>query len=186
MATSQNAPLERFLASQRCKQIKPSVAGKRVLDFGCGLNAWNARSIQPICQDVHGVDASLVATKTIDGITLHQSLDELQGNTYDVIIALAVFEHIKPMALRELLQELMQFSVPTTTIVGTVPSTRARRVLEFLSYRLGLIDRSQVRDHKVYYDDLWLSEIIEGTGWRLKSYQRFQLGMNIFFELEQV
>jgi hypothetical protein len=51
---------------------------------------------------------------------------------------------------------------------------------------MGLIDRSQIEDHKVYYDEKWLGEIVDGTGWKLESYRSFQLGMNGFFKLKRV
>jgi hypothetical protein len=183
--TTQNAPLERLLARQRCKHVQPHVKGKRVLDFGCGVNAWNAIEIQHICTHVDGVDRSLPSTLTTNGINLYKEIDEIIGSTYDVIIALAVFEHIKPLQLRDILTNLVNLTHAESSIIGTVPSPRSRRVLEFLSYRLGMIDRSQIEDHKVYYDDLWLREITEGTGWRLHQYKRFQLGMNGFFWLRR-
>lgn len=181
--TSQNAPLEQWLARQRRRRIEPHVRGQRVLDFGCGVHAWNALSIRDICQRVDGVDRSLPESRAVGDIRLYQELGEIVDSTYDVIIALAVFEHIKPLQLRELLQTFHGLTHSDSRIIGTVPSPRSRRVLEFLSYRLGLIDRSQIEDHKVYYDDLWLHEITEGTGWRLSRYQRFQFGMNGFFQL---
>ena len=44
---------------------------------------------------------------------------------------------------------------------------------------------AQIRDHKVYYDDLWLPEILNDTPWQLQRYNTFQLGMNSFFCLEK-
>jgi cyclopropane fatty-acyl-phospholipid synthase-like methyltransferase len=183
--TTQKAPLERFLAQQRCKRVRPYVLGKRVLDFGCGVNAWNAISIQNICLSVDGVDRSLHQSGRIHNINLYQDLDEIQAVKYDVIMALAVFEHIKPLQLRSVLESLHRFSHDNTIIIGTVPSRRSRQVLEVLSYKLKLIDRSQIEDHKVYYDDLWMREIVDDTGWTLQTFKTFQLGMNCFFELRK-
>lgn len=183
--TTQEAPLERFLAQQRCKRIRTYVHGKRVLDFGCGVKAWNAISIKKICLEVDGVDRSLIESGTFNGVKLYQEIDEIQEKSYDVIMALAVFEHIKPLQLRKVLASLHRLSHEKTIIIGTVPSRRSRRVLEFLSYKLNLIDRSQIEDHKVYYDDMWMREIVEGTGWSTKQFRSFQLGMNCFFELNK-
>lgn len=58
-------------------------------------------------------------------------------------------------------------------------------MLEVLSYKLKLIDRRQIEDHKVYYDDLWMREIVENTGWEIQAFKTFQLGMNCFFELRK-
>ena len=96
---------------------------------------------------------------------------------------MAVFEHIPPFQLVDVLVALDRVSTPDALILGTVPTPSARPVLEFLSFKLGLIDPSQISDHWVYYDDLWLKEIVALSPWRVKSYQRFQFGMNSQFIL---
>lgn len=183
MASSQNAPLEKFLARQRRRRIQPYVEDKVVLDFGCGVNAWNSVAIQEMCRHVDGVDHSIPKNTHYQGIRLYNHLDQLTSQMYDVIIALAVFEHIRPLDLRKILRQFLAHTHTDSLIIGTIPSPRSRRLIEFLSFRLGLIDPSQVIDHKVYYDDLWLNEMVDGTGWQLKDYQTFQLGMNGFFQL---
>ena len=45
------------------------------------------------------------------------------------------------------------------------------------------VDESQIRDHKVYYDDFWLKNILTKTDWKIKKYRTFQLGMNSEFIL---
>lgn len=179
--TSQQAPLERFLASRRTSQIKSYVRGKSVLDFGCGRSAWNAVAIRQQCRSIVGVDRSLDKNTEIAGIPLYRDLNEGVLGNYDVILALAVFEHIRPLELRILLREFLQITHPESMIIGTVPTPFSRPILELLSYRLGLIDRSQIEDHKVYYDDLWLHEVLDGTGWRMTRYSIFQMGLNSRF-----
>lgn len=182
--TSQKAPLESILARMRSRKIMAYVQGKKVLDFGCGVQAWNARTIAGDCTFIAGVDRSLPRSSLIlDGIPLFRELHDLPVQNFDVIVALAVFEHIRPLMLRPLLEQLRRYTLPRAIIVGTVPTPRSRRLLEFLSYQLRLIDRSQIEDHKLYYDDLWLSEITSDTGWSLKKYERFLFGMNSLFVL---
>jgi hypothetical protein len=96
-----------------------------------------------------------------------------------------VFEHIPPLDLVNVLHHLAKISTPDAIIVGTVPTPLARPVLEFLSFKLGLIDSSQINDHWVYYDDLWLKEILALTPWRMQSYKLFQLGLNSEFILSK-
>jgi hypothetical protein len=185
-STTQDAPLEAFLARCRCRQVKPYIHDKIVLDFGCGINAWNSIAIQPLCKRVDGVDCSLSSSTIKNGISLYRDDKDIRGFVYDVIMALAVFEHIRPMELRYILNNFLKITHSDSIIVGTVPSPYSRKVLEFLSFKMGLIDRSQIEDHKVYYDEKWLGEIVDGTGWKLESYRSFQLGMNGFFKLKRV
>jgi hypothetical protein len=183
-STTQSAPLERLLAAIRANRLRDYVRQKRVLDFGCGRNAWAARSIKSLVRLVHGVDASLGTPEVVlDDILLVQSIGQLPRADYEVIAALAVFEHIPPFDLVNVLHYLAKISTPDAIIVGTVPTPLARPVLEFLSFKLGLIDSSQINDHWVYYDDLWLKEIVALTPWKIGSYKLFQLGLNSEFVL---
>ena len=183
-STTQDAPLERLLAASRASRLRKHVSDKKVLDFGCGRHAWAARSIQKIARLVHGVDASLPCDQLqIDNVLLYQSIQQLPLEDYEVISALAVFEHIPPFDLVSVLHDLAQISSPNAILVGTVPTPLSRPLLEFLSLKLSLIDASQITDHWVYYDDLWLNEIIALTPWIVTSYQLFQLGLNSEFIL---
>lgn len=184
MPTTQNAPLERFLARQRTRRVRSLVAGHVVLDFGCGANAWAARTLQPLCKRIDGLEPTLPAG-SVHGIQVVPSLEQLHQHNYEVVIALAVFEHLHPPVLQQVLHQLHSITTADAVIAGTVPTPLARPVLELLSYRLGLIDPSQIRDHKVYYDDLWLAEVLKRTPWELEHYQHFQLGMNSFFTLRK-
>ncbi len=183
-STTQSAPLERLLAAVRASRLRDYVSQKRVLDFGCGRKAWAARSIKSRVGLVHGVDASLGKPEIVlDDVLLFQSIGQLPRTDYEVIAALAVFEHIPPFDLVNVLHHLANISTPDAIIVGTVPTPLARPVLEFLSFKLGLIDSSQINDHWVYYDDLWLKEIVALTPWKVQSYKLFQLGLNSEFVL---
>lgn len=183
-STTQDAPLERLLAASRASRLRKHVSDKKVLDFGCGRHAWAARSIQNKATLVHGVDASLPCDQLqIDNVLLFQSIHQLPLDDYEIISALAVFEHIPPFDLVSVLHDLAQISAPNAKLLGTVPTPLSRPILEFLSLKLSLIDASQIMDHWVYYDDLWLKEIIALTPWNVSSYKLFQLGLNSEFIL---
>ena len=156
----------------RVKHVRPLVSGRVVLDFGCGANAWAARSLKPLCKRIDGLEPTL-STGIVHGIKIVSVLEQLQENDNEVVIALAVFEHLHPHVLRQVLQQLYAITTPDAVIAGTVPTPLGRPILAFLSYRLGLIDPSQIRDHKVYYDDLWLGELLRGSHWCLRQYNTF-------------
>ena len=54
--TTQKAPLERFLANQRIKKVRYYAYGRRVVDFGCGLEAWAANELQKHCVSIIGIE----------------------------------------------------------------------------------------------------------------------------------
>ena len=171
-----------ILAQQRTKRVRAYTHNKVVLDFGCGANAWAARELRPHCRRIDGIEPT-VEPGIIYGIPVVNSLDKLQKSDYEAVIALAVFEHLHPIDFRQILHLLDAYTIPQAKVIGTVPTHLAKPVLELLSYRLGLIDSSQIRDHKVYYDDLWLAETLRDTPWKVHSYQTFQFGLNSVFVL---
>ena len=188
--TTQSAPLERFLTYLRTRKILSFVKDMVVLDFGCGSYLRTLRSIEGLAKARYGIDSFFKDTKPIkthDGISVAGSFSDLRQlvqssrESIDCIISLACFEHLRQEDLRLVLLELHKVSLPEAFIVGTVPTPPAKPVLEFLSYKLGLIDSSQIEDHKVYYDKEMLIEALIGTGWELCKYRRFQFGMNSFF-----
>ena len=94
---------------------------------------------------------------------------------------MASFEHIDPFVLINILSELSNKTSKDAIIFGTTPTPLGRPVLEFLSYRLKLIDESQIRDHEIYYDDFWFNKILSKTNWYLSYYRTFQFGLNSEF-----
>ena len=186
--TSQRAPLERFLASRRTDQIKRYAGGRHVLDFGCGEFHWNLRSLVGHAASLAGFDlffAGRPSFRVDGGITIYGALDEIK-EPIDCIISLACFEHIEHDALPEVLKQLHRLSASNAFIVGTVPRPPAKPVLEFLSYKCRLIDKSQILDHKFYYDRTTLAANCRRGGWQLAEYRTFQLGMNSFFKLTKL
>ena len=177
--TTQNAPLEKLLSYFRYKRAIKFIQNKKVLDFGCGISYWNEKFIGQYAKLIHGVDRSIKNLESKNSsIKIYKNLNDLPLNDYDVILSMAVFEHISPF---ELIEILTIFSLKTkkgSIIFGTTPTPFSRPILELLSYKLKLIDESQIRDHKVYYDDFWLTSILSKTDWELSSYKTFQFGLN--------
>lgn len=191
--TTQKAPLEAFLRRRRIAQIRQYVQGKNVLDFGCGENAVTLRDLKPLCRLRVGLDIRYRGLPTQNpepGLFLGgdfsqlQEIQEAHGFRVETVISLATFEHLWEYELLEVLHSIRE-NTSAERIIGTAPTPMAKPVLEFLSYRLGLIDKSQILDHKVYYTPAHLTQTVNDGGWRMQTYRTFQLGFNSFFILER-
>lgn len=184
--TSQSAFLEGFLTRMRTLKVRPYTQNRRVLDFGCGEHLTTLRSLRQEALDVAGYDIlfqGLPPQESFDGIPVYGNLDQIKEK-FDVVTALACFEHIEEEHLPAILRQLAEILTPNGIIIGTVPRPPAKPVLEFLSQRLGLIDPSQILDHKVYYDAKRLRKVVEQSGLELAHYSCFQFRMNSFFVLK--
>ena len=163
-----------------------SLRNKKVLDFGCGIKNWNSEFIGKYPKLIHGVDRSKPSSEEKNNvIAIFRDIKDLPFNDYEIVLSMAVFEHIDPFILIDILSELKDRTSKNAIIFGTTPTPLARPVLEFLSYKLKLIDESQIRDHEIYYDDFWLNKILSKTDWILSHYKTFQFGLNSEFVLSK-
>lgn len=193
--TTQDALLEKFLTRWRIRKVLPFINSQDcVLDFGCGRHLQALRAIDQRASLRVGIDSCFKGqsantdTSGIvafgDFLNLKEYLDS-KKTKIDTIISLACFEHLTEDEFTAVLGELYDLSARTAKIVGTVPTPLAKPVLEFLSYKLNLIDPSQILDHKIYYDRERLTMALKASNWKLTAYKTFQLGMNSFFVFEK-
>ena len=75
---------------------------------------------------------------------------------------LAVLEHLEHPT--PILREIRRVLTPSGKLVLTVPSKAAKPILEFLAFRLGIISRAEIADHKTYYDRRSLTRLLDQTG----------------------
>lgn len=97
---------------------------------------------------------------------------------------LAVIEHLSnPIAM---LREIERLLVPNGILLLTAPSHAAKPVLEFLSYKLHIIDEREIRDHKRYYNKCDFIEFLaQVPKLKLIQHNYFQCGMNNFLKVQK-
>lgn len=101
----------------------------------------------------------------------------LKDQTADYVVAFAFFEHIDHP--QEILAEAYRILKPGGKIILTTPTFKAKSVLEFLSYKLGLISRREIEEHKQYFDEYTLRKIAPSKAKRSQIFHRyFEMGMN--------
>jgi len=155
--------VERFLQKQRFKKVLPYLRGK-VLDFG-----GNEGELQPF---VNG-DYYLVNN---DYALLEQK------KPFDVIVSLAVIEHITPDEVKSIFYKFKAALKPEGLILLTTPSPASKRVLEILAFT-GLLDKENIKEHKHYWTKSELYELANSTGFNVELYKKFQFGFNQFIKL---
>jgi 2-polyprenyl-3-methyl-5-hydroxy-6-metoxy-1,4-benzoquinol methylase len=177
--------LEPLLRKLRIKRILPVLKQFpecKLLDVGCGWEARLLKQVEPHVASGTGIDfkAPDIRTDKITTIsaTLNDSLPFLD-NSFNVVTLMAVLEHLeKPDAiLREIHRVLQNDGI----LIGTVPSKASKPVLEFLSYKLNIVNPEEIRDHKQYFDKKSLMEILTKAGFINIKHRYFQFGMNNFF-----
>jgi len=175
-----------WLSARQIRRWVPSFAGKRVADIGCGFHASFARSILDQAAAVTLVDVALAhdlkrhpKVQAVEG-KLPQALSPLADGSLDVVMAISVIEHVwDPLGT---LKQIHRLLAPGGVCLVNVPSWRGKRYLELSAFKLGFSPKSEMEDHKMYYDvrDLW--PLLVQAGFLPSRIQCFthKLGLNTF------
>ena len=179
--------LEKILRRVRLSRVLPYINKEsRMLDIGCGWDAKLLREVSPIIRDGFGIDfkidLSIPSPSNIQFLQKRFDQESLPfaNQSFDIVTLLAVLEHIEPIRVDFVLNEVKRVLKRGGKLLLTVPTPSAKPVLEFLSFKLGLINRDEILDHKLYYSKHLLHETLIRNGYKIQRYRFFQLRMNSF------
>ncbi|MGQ9847332.1 MAG: class I SAM-dependent methyltransferase [Bacteroidales bacterium] len=182
--------LEPILRKMRINKVLPIIKkfkNPKLLDIGCGRKAELLKSVEPYILKGVGIDFKALPFETPKIKTIKMFLNDIlpfEKSAFDIVTMLAVLEHISdpiPLA-REINRVLCWDGI----LILTVPSKASKPILEFLSYKLNIVDQEEIRDHKIYYDRKDIEELFASAGFKLQSHKYFQFGMNNFCILEKI
>ena len=150
-----------WLSKRQIQHSVGSLTDKDVADIGCGYQATTMRRYLDSVGSAVLVDLSLS-----DDLKVHPKitaiegelpgvLSELPARSLDVILCMAVLEHLWEPELT--LLEFRRLLRPGGVCAINVPSWAGKPVLELLAFRLGWSPADEMEDHKMYYNprDLW-------------------------------
>ncbi|MCK0107695.1 class I SAM-dependent methyltransferase [Flavobacteriaceae bacterium S0825] len=150
---------ERFLQNYRFKKVKKYLIGD-VLDFG-------------------GNEGEL--KKFVKGkyLAINYDHSKMEATKWDTITSLAVIEHIEYEEVFEIHQKFKTLLKPKGRIFLTTPTKIAKPVLELLAF-LNVIDKTNIGEHKHYWNKKEIYYLAEKTGFTVSKYRKFQFGFNQF------
>jgi 2-polyprenyl-3-methyl-5-hydroxy-6-metoxy-1,4-benzoquinol methylase len=168
----------------RIRQVLPTIRqypNCRVLDVGCGWDYRLLKTVEPYISGGIGIDFKVPESKEGKISTRQVRLDTklpFDDDSFDVVTMLAVLEHLSnPLGI---VKEIGRVLKRKGRLVLTVPSKLSKPVLEFLSYKLKIVNEDEIRDHKKYYDYRELQNLIAQTNLTIEQHKYFQVGMNNF------
>lgn len=178
--------LDIFIAYLRYRRLKPYLSSvKSLFDVGCGYNIpflkWVEHKFK--IKELGGIDLSINENLLsnnhynlkIGDLNLSLPLDD---SSIEMATSLAVLEHLDNPDNN--LKEIYRILQPGGRLVLTTPAPCAKSVLEFLAFKLKLIDASEIRDHKRYFSRNDLKLALQGAGFLANKIQvkRFMFGFN--------
>jgi SAM-dependent methyltransferase len=135
--------------------------GLAVMELGCGFAARNLVAIEDRASRLVAIDfnlsADLKSRAKFEALELAAipALEKLAGASFDLILLISVLEHLDdPLEVLWRCRELLK---PGGKLLINVPTWRGKLFLEFSAFRLGWSPKTEMDDHKMYYDkkDLW-------------------------------
>jgi SAM-dependent methyltransferase len=178
--------LDKIIWHMRASRIRKNLPWsiENVADCGCGRTAPLLRILleNSMARNATGIDMDpdfSVETKSLTLIKgdLNAPLP-LKVESFDAVLSLATLEHLDKPDLH--LREIYRILKPGGILLLTTPSPRGKPVLEFLAYRLKIIDRHEIEDHRQYYSSAMLETALVHAGFipTAINARTFQLGMN--------
>ncbi len=168
------------------KEIKKLDRQVSCLEIGCGYYAKLLCGLLPHIKEGIGVDISIFeGVKNIEKLKFIQSPIEtafelLKGKSFDLIIMVSVLEHLNnPL---QTLENIYNHLNENGVLLINVPTWLGKCFLEFSAFKLGLSPKSEMDDHKMYYEkkDLWPLLVKAGFKPSKIKLEYHKCGLNLF------
>jgi len=177
--------LDRIIFWIRKRQFREALDQKidLAVDLGSGHRAVLLRSLlsDGTILRGHAVDLSLdpsILSPQLTGEShdLNTGVVEIPDGSADLVISLAILEHLTDPPHH--VQEAFRLLRPGRRLILTTPSPYGKPVLEFLAYRLHVIDEAEIRDHKHYFSKREIEDLLISAGFQGVNVHHFLFGLN--------
>jgi len=186
--THRLSPVDRFgvwLSQRAISRQLPPRNGLDILELGCGFQAKNLIALKPRVRRAVGIDFRVSdAAKRVEGMEfiegpIESATAQLGAGSFDAILIISVLEHLWDAA--PVLRGCHDWLRPGGVLLVNVPTWLGKGALEYSAFRLGTSPKSEMDDHKMYYDkrDLWPLLVRAGflpSNIRL-NYHKFRLNL---------
>jgi len=157
-----------------------------VLDLGSGPNCVWGRELAGRYKEYIAIDPLLKIRAKRNWRLISRELEKkipLADGSVDVVVSTAFIEHVEyPLAI---LSEAIRILKKGGVLVLTTPTPRAKNILEFLSFKLGLISVREIAEHKNYFDKESLIKMLIKEKIKKVRHQYFELGLNNLLVIEK-
>ena len=154
--------LEGFLARRRAARanrlIRSELRRGRILDVGCGsyplflsrCTFAEKFGIDQVVEDAQADDPALQGTTLVNFNVEQDGRFPFEDGFFDVVTALAVFEHIEPQGLVSLLAEARRVLRPAGQLIMTTPAPWTAGILTLMA-KLRLVSAVEIEEHEGAY-----------------------------------
>ena len=173
--------LDKLIAKLRYGQVnKYVIKDQTIVDIGCGREAEFLMSHKDKISKGIGFDFR-IENKEEGNICLknnkgRDSTLPLPDNSVDTVFLNAVLEHLtNPYSV---LKECRRILKKNGKVVMTTPTRAAKPVLEFMAFKLHIINEDEILEHQHYYNKADVVKLASKLGFKVERYKFFELFMN--------
>jgi len=165
------------------KSLKKILDSKKsILDFGCGPEAkfYSYLSDKKFKFKIYyGFDPLLKnKNKCPKNMRLINNKQAIGRKKYDLVCMFAVLEHLDYPNFN--FKFLTNSIKPGGYLLITTPTKMAKNVLEFLSYKLRVVSKREIAEHKHYFNILEIKLLFKKYKLKPIESKLFEFGMNNF------
>ena len=175
---------DKIVSNFRTREIAKNfnLESKKILDFGCGSNFKELENRYSACSKVTLIDKLGEPFKSgnTEFLNFNNDLNDLDqkitNKDYDFIFLLAVIEHIeKPENILKILKKKIS---DDGILFITAPGKKSQWILEFLAFKLKIINEELIKEHKRYYDESEYEKLSKLAGTKIIKFYYFEFGLN--------
>ena len=174
-------PVEHLVSLFRFNKVSRYIKEKVVLlDVGCGYNGNLLNCFSERIKQGFGIDLLVNQSCNNGKIKLiscdlnHDSFPALPK--FDVVTCLSVLEHVyRP---ENILKNIYNSLKDSGLLLLIVPSWKSKPVVEFAAFKLKIISREEIMDHKRYFDKEEIEDLVRKIGFKEIAHKHFQWRMN--------
>lgn len=176
--------LDKIIAKFRYAQVDKYVPKNgRIVDIGCGQEGKFLLRHKNKISHGYGLDYK-VENHTVDNINfINNRISEnlpIIERSIDVVFLNAVLEHLEHP--EEVLLNALGLLKKGGKIVMTTPTPIAKPILEFMAYKLHIINESEIKEHVHYYSHEDIVRLVKKLNGifpvKLEKYEKFEFGAN--------
>jgi SAM-dependent methyltransferase len=180
--------LEVFLSRQRAlvanRHIPQNLRSGRILDIGCGT--YPLFLVNSEFKEKYGIDKVDLKHISNDFGTnlINLDIEEMDAlpfsdEFFDVVTMLAVFEHLSPDRIANVLNEIHRVLRKNGICIITIPAGWTDRLLRILA-KLKLISSDEINEHKDTYNFSKIDFLFKNSNFKFGHFEMF---MNMYFSI---
>lgn len=160
--------LDKFIRWWRFKKIITHIPKNSIVcDIGCGKDHYFLKKISNLIKYGIGFDKEVENYKDskleLKNLEISKNIP-LENESCDAVTMMAVLEHL--FYPQEILNESFRILKNGGKLILTTPRPISKPILEFLAFKISLIDKKEIADHKNYFSPKDIKKLLLGAGFK--------------------